>query len=310
MVEYSSDLVRQLQIRRTRMIFVNIIVILLVVAISASVVISLMVGWNLTHPVKEPIANFPENVGLTYSQIQIDSDGLLLDGWLAPGFEDDQRVVIVAHGYANNRSYDAPALATAVQLQQLGIATILFDFRNSGRSEGDITGVGYFERRDLARVIEYARDEGYTSIGILGLSMGGATALITAPDYPEVKAIATDSAFADLRPYLEENLPLWSNLPATPFNWLILNLMPLVTGIDVDEVRPIKSIQLMQDRAFLFIHANGDARIPSANSQQLADVAGPNAELWLTQGTKHVGSYQSNPELYLDKVVSLMVRNL
>ena len=83
-----------------------------------------------------------------------------------------------------------------------------------------------------------------------------------------------------------------------------------VTGIDVDEVRPIKSIQLIQDRAFLFIHADGDARIPSANSQQLADVAGPNTELWLTQGTKHVGSYQSNPDLYLDKVVSLMVRNL
>jgi fermentation-respiration switch protein FrsA (DUF1100 family) len=300
----------QTENRRAKRISVIIIVSFLFVVIAASVGVSVVVGWNLTHPVKEPLSAFPSDVGLKFSEITFTSDGLKLDGWFAPGAQGDQRIVIFAHGYANNRSHDEPPLATAAALQKQGIASLLFDFRNSGRSEGELTSVGYFEQRDLAAAIQYALDQGYTRIGLFGLSMGGSTSLITAPKFSEVRAVVSDSAFADLRPYLEENLPVWSNLPAVPFTWLILTLMPWFTGVDIDGVRPIVGITKMEDKKILLIHTDQDNRIPSDNAAQLAQAAGSNAQLWITQSQEHVGSYSVDPKLYLEKVTAFFLEHL
>ncbi len=54
-----------------------------------------------------------------------------------------------------------------------------FDFAGSGLSDGEYISLGYYEREDLAAVVEYLQKERNAgSIAIWGRSMGSATALM------------------------------------------------------------------------------------------------------------------------------------
>ncbi|RBW71628.1 alpha/beta hydrolase [Bacillus taeanensis] len=267
--------------------------------------IAAVVGWSLTHPERELIEVRPESFDLTYEEIEFHSerDNILLKGWLIPT-ENKKKIVIFAHGYADNRSNIEAALPTAKALYDKGIPSLLFDFQNSGESEGTVTSVGHFEKADLLAAVNFLKTEGYEEVIFIGYSMGAVVSLITAPDVSEVKAVVADSPFSDLRSYLEDNLPVWSGLPAFPFTPLIMAEMPLLTGIDMDQVRPIEAVQNLGERPLLLIHTKDDNKIPSTNSEEIYKVSNsPHTELWMTPGTEHIGSYNENPEEYLNKII-------
>lgn len=279
--------------------------------IVVSVVIAGMVGWNLTHPEKQPVIIKPD--GMQYKDVQFMSrlDDTVLRGWLLTAGEKRERVVIFAHGYAANRSQESPVMPTAKALYDQGIDSLLFDFRNSGESEGTLTSVGQFEKSDLLSAVEFIKELGYQKIGLVGFSMGASTAIITTVETEDVLALVADSPFADLRTYLKENLPVWSNLPAFPFTPLVLGVTPIFTGMDMAQVRPIEAITRLEDRPVLLIHTEADDKIPASNSQLLYDtLASPNHTLWLTPGTKHIGSYQAVPEEYLERVTQFFQHHL
>jgi len=298
---------------RPRRRWLKVVCLLVALMIAAAAVVAGVVGWQLTHPDKKPITNRPEALGLPYQNVQFMSslDQVLLRGWLIPAGEKKDRIVIFAHGYRMNRSAEEAALPTAKALQEQGIASLLFDFRNSGESEGTSTSVGQFEKFDLLSAIDFANALGYKNIGLVGYSMGGAVSLMAAHESEDVLAVAADSPFADLRPYLEENLPVWSDLPAFPFTPLILWEIPLLTGMDPDQVRPIEAVKQLGEKPVLLIHAQADEKIPAQNSEQLKDASvSPSTELWLGPGTEHVGTYQAVPEEYLTRVTQFFVQHL
>jgi uncharacterized protein len=271
------------------------------------------VGWSLTHPNKKPIVNFPESYQLAYQTVEFKSraDGTLLRGWLIAGNPDRERIVIFAHGYRDNRSDIDAVLPTAKALHNKGIASLLFDFRNSGESDGTFTSVGEYEKGDLLAAIDYAKQLGYKQIGLIGYSMGASTSILAAAESKDVKAVIADSPFADLRPYLEDNLPVWSHLPSFPFTWLIMFEITHITDMDPDKVRPIIAIQKLRDRPILLIHAVGDHSIPIQNSEQLKQAsASDNTILWEAPGDHHIGTYDAVPEEYLRRVVDFMDQNL
>lgn len=145
--------------------------------------ISYYIGWSLTHPTKLAVAAKPDSLQMSYEDIQFanSQDGTSLKGWHIPA-DDKDKLVIFAHGYSKNRSYEDATLPTAKALQEKGIASLLFDFRNSGESDGSLTTVGYYERSDLLAAVAYATDLGYEKIGVIGYSMGATTALVSAAE--------------------------------------------------------------------------------------------------------------------------------
>ncbi|WP_442603268.1 alpha/beta hydrolase [Paenibacillus sp. KN14-4R] len=298
--------------RRRRWIGISAIIFAMIVILGVTG-ISGFVGWNLTHPAKDPITNKPEKLQMTYTNVQFNSayDDTLLRGWLIPAGDNKDRIVIFSHGYRGNRSGEKPALPTAQALQKQGIASLLFDFRNSGESEGTVTSVGLFEKSDLIAAVNYAKSLGYTKIGLVGYSMGAVVSIDAAPEVSDVQAVIADSPFADMRPYLEDNLPVWSNLPAFPFTPLVIWETSMLTGLDPDQVRPIESITKLKDKQVLLIHTTNDGKIPASNSEQLMKASGsPNTSLWLVPGDRHVGAYNAVPDEYLTKVTQFFTQNL
>lgn len=274
--------------------------------------ISTYIGWQLTHPKRKPVDDSPEKYGLYMETIIFPSRNkdVELDGWFlkspfAPTIAAKPMTVIMAHGYAGNRlEKGLPALSLAQSLVNAGYHVIMFDFRNSGKSEGNLTTVGYLEKQDLLGAIDWVQKHVSNKIGLIGFSMGGSTAILAAAEEESVLGVITDSAFSQLSPYLTDNLPVWSRLPRFPFTPLILNILPRIIGINPKLVDALAAVDQIYPRPILFIHSRDDAAIPCSNSERMWGRHPDVFEQWITEKAGHVGSYQMQPEVYTERVLA------
>lgn len=265
-----------------------------------------LIGWKLLHPARTPIKYVPENYGLPYDQAQFHSkeDAVLLKGWLIPDKKGDRdSIVIFAHGYLDNRSDNTAPLSIASVLRDCGIASLLFDFRGTGESEGAATSFGYREKDDLLGAVAYAKGLGYTNIGLLGFSMGASTAIMTAAEDPDVKVVVADSPYADFRELLEDGFARMSKLPKFPFALLLYYETALLGRLHDAGMNPLDAIRHLADRPVMLIHAMYDTWVPASNSQQLYSRADQDTtSLWMTGSHLHVGSYYAARNVYMSKV--------
>jgi uncharacterized protein len=269
------------------------------------------VGWSLTHPARKALDAVPS--GISYRDVQFSSarDHLSLAGWFMDAGSD--KTVIMVHGYRDNRlQSNVPGLDVARGLIDHGYNFLTFDLRAAGQSEGSMTTIGVNEQRDVEGAVDYVRSLGAAGrhIALLGYSMGAATALLAAPSEPGVQAVIADSSFADLYPYLNENLQIWSHLPAFPFNSLILAIEPAMTGVNPHDADPMHAVARLR-APVLFIHGLADSQIPYVNSQELKAAAlNPADQLWLVPGADHVKSFATDPQGYWNHVLPFLASAL
>jgi pimeloyl-ACP methyl ester carboxylesterase len=284
------------------------IIILCLIVIITFCGISGYVGWQLTHPAKKAVIDSPANYQLNFEDIQFKSrgDSLQLQGWFLPSSQSD-KTVIFAHGYRMNRSQDTlPALALAKSLINEGYQVVLFDFRNSGNSEGEVTSVGEFEKNDLLGAIDWVSANHPSQTILLGFSMGGTAAILAAAEEPYVQAVIADSAFSNLKSYLTDNLSTWSHLWKYPFTPLIMNILPLLTGLHPEKVNALSAVDRIYPRPILFIHSTDDRDIPYTNSERMWEKHPDRFEFWKTSKAGHVGSYNLDPIEYTSHILDFL----
>ena len=84
--------------------------------------------------------------------------------------------VVYLHGNSSSR---CEAVSEVKFLLPMNITFFAFDFAGCGRSEGEYISLGWYERDDVACVIEYLRKTNKVStIGLWGRSMGAVTAIM------------------------------------------------------------------------------------------------------------------------------------
>ncbi|MGE5391023.1 MAG: alpha/beta hydrolase [Deltaproteobacteria bacterium] len=286
--------------RRSKRMYVIVVLLIVLVPVTGVFGIAGYTGWNLTHPARAALTSTPEAVGLAYHNVEFTSrqDKLRLKGWLIPA-ENSDKTMIIAHGYRGNRT-DAPILSLTRDMHLRGYNVLLFDFRGSGESSGDLVTVGQLETRDLLGAIDYVLSQPKIAnkIVLLGFSMGATTSLLAGARDPEVDAVIADAPFADMKSYLDDNLSVWTDLPSFPFNEAFFIIVPLLTGLEPDQVSPLKEMSSYNGRPVLLIHGTADSKIPISNSEQLKKVY-PEARLLRVPGSDHCDSYQDHPALYL-----------
>lgn len=113
---------------------------------------------------------------------------------------DPKRIVILAHGYTGTKCESGRLFVqTARALAEAGISALRFDFWGSGDSEGGFEDVSpNTEIADLHAVIAWARRKGFSEIGVLGLSLGGAVSICTVAENRHVKTLVTWSSVPKL----------------------------------------------------------------------------------------------------------------
>lgn len=89
-------------------------------------------------------------------------------------------------------------LPWALLLGQVGYQSIVVDLRGEGRSTGKYVTYGALESRDLVQLVATLRDSGLIRgpLGLLGDSLGAATALLAAPHISHIAAVVAISPYA------------------------------------------------------------------------------------------------------------------
>ena len=151
---------------------------------------------------------------------------------------------------------------------------------------------------------------GYSHIGLLGFSMGAATAIATAPLSPHVRCIVADSAFAELSPTLMMGI-VDKGFPrafAAQFIKLIIWLGARRLRADLRAASPARAATQLGERALMLILGGRDAYIEPWQGERLyAAASGPKA-YWFAPAAAHRGVEKYAPQLYQEKVMGFFER--
>lgn len=205
-----------------------------------------------------------------------------------PGEAAEPRpVVIYLH---QNASCRLEALPLVPLFLPLGISVFSFDFAGCGESDGEYISLGWFERDDLATIVEYLRSTGKVSaIGLWGRSMGAVTALLHADRDPSIGGMVLDSPFCNLR-QLAAELAQSEYLTVKVPNWLLSGALAMgrlriksLCGFDIDQLAPERHVGNSFIPAF-FIHGNNDDFIAPRHTEVLYQAYTGDKELAMVTG--------------------------
>lgn len=259
-----------------------------------------------------PLKGVPLNPGdcnLEYEEVNFStSDGIVLHGWWFP-FEGSTRTIIMLHGYAGSMD---PDLKYVPDLNAAGFNLLMFDFRAHGRSGGHIGTIGALERKDVRAASQFVLARDSSRIGLLGFSMGGRAAILSAPLIPQVKAIVCDGGPARLTTSIAGRLTgrKYPPLLSKAFACLAVAGGSLLSGINLFRVEPLFQARRLVEIPTLFIYGGMDPFITSDEINKMVTDAGQKAEAWIVPQAGHRDVDQYLPKEYMRVILDFFKKTL
>ncbi|MDX9864371.1 MAG: hypothetical protein RBT34_06145 [Anaerolineaceae bacterium] len=226
------------------------------------------------------------------------SDGLKLDGWWRP--PQNGAVILLLGGLGSNR--DA-MLAEAEVLTSHGYGVLTLDYRHCA---GETVTVGYDEIMELSAMRDFALSQPETEwLGVLGFSVGGATAIRGTARMPEIRAVIAEGNYAN---FYDELTAAYA--PPLSVQWqvqrLVVFFFRLGSGVHPREISPVDDLPAIAPRPALLIHGGLEAKRTRAQ-QQYQSASSPedaDASLWIVPNAGH-GAYRTlHPAEYDARIVA------
>ena len=192
-------------------------------------------------------------------------DGVTLRGWHCRAAGERRGTLVYLHGIADNRG---SGVGVMHRYTTQGFDVIAYDSRRHGTSDGEACTYGFFEKRDLARIMDAAAGP----IVLMGTSLGAAVALQTAAIDTRPKAVVAAEVFSDLRRVASERAPWF--LPS-PIVRKAFRAAERRGGFAVDDVDVVASARAIR-APVLLIHGAADADTRPQHSRRVYEaLAGP-----------------------------------
>ena len=180
----------------------------------------------------------PADAGLQSTDVEIQTDVGPAPAWLIPPEGPASTTwAIHIHGLGSTRAGTLRGVQVA---SEAGLTSLVVTYRNDGEGPTVGTGrseLGAAESDDVRAAVDYARENGASSVTLFGWSMGGAIALQLADD-PRLRGVVTalvlDSPIIDWVATLKANcvragLPAWTSGLAVP--WLSSRPLAVILGL-------------------------------------------------------------------------------
>jgi uncharacterized protein len=209
-------------------------------------------------------------------------NGLAYALWL-PDDRPTYPGVVVVHGAGSRKENhaDFARLATAN-----GWAALTFDLPGHGSSEPEMTGESVDAVISMVHLLEVQEGVDERRVAVRGSSLGGFLSLCAAAAAPEIAgviAICPASEGHLARGVRQGRFEMRAGDPVDLEAWLLAQ--------DVGE-----AVERIAGRPLIFMHAEGDARIPSDHSEELYERAGEPRKLVIAPGGAHT-TVQHDAEL-------------
>jgi dipeptidyl aminopeptidase/acylaminoacyl peptidase len=226
-------------------------------------------------------------LGLPYKEVAFPTtDGLTLRGWLIPADRTDAPAIV----YAPSTGHDQRSgLSLVPALHRAGYHVLLFSYRGHALSDGRRGAFTYGEdeSQDLDAAVRYlVQAKGIHRVGIIGHSVGAASAILSAARNPEVGAVVAVAPFNSVAEVWYTSRPAF--VPSLVLDWTMWAAEKL-RGFQRDQIRPVEVVARIAPRPLLIVHGTGDLRITEAQVRRLFAAAREPKSLWLVQGATHDG---------------------
>jgi len=301
-----------MKVSRKMAILIGIVVVLLVGLGAVLYVARIARGQALSwvHPPRNYPSKTPDDAGLAnWEDVTFDStDGLKIAAWFIPAQTDskDGATLILVHGLSANRG---EMLNRGEILARNGYHTLLIDTRDHGDSDGTATTLGALEVNDVRGALNYLTTRAEVNaekIGILGHSSGGATAIVSAAQIPELRVIVSESAYSSVFDMAVPVVTALSGRPPFPSTSVVLWFMDQETGAPVSAVSPMMDAAKLAPRPLLVIHGEKDDLLDVSHSQRIFDAAGEPKDRYLVANAGHIDIVEADPAEYERRVVAFL----
>ncbi|MBD3673942.1 MAG: alpha/beta fold hydrolase [Planctomycetaceae bacterium] len=277
------------------------------IAVSSLIVAGLITSWlvagALVAPSPRTIGDPPDELNANAFSVKSDS-GSQISGWHTQP-DSSKGVVILLHGIRSSR---LSMLDRARMLHDAGYATVMIDFQAHGESPGDTITVGYLEQHDVRAAVEFARrNHPGEPVGVVGVSLGGAAALLASP--LDIDALVLESVYPNIHDAVHNRVAArLGPFASIPSSLLLIQLQPRL-GISATELCPIEHLS---DIGCPVCISSGtdDFHTTETETREMFSAAPEPKELWLVDGAAHVDLLKSDPVGYRHQILGFLDRHL
>jgi fermentation-respiration switch protein FrsA (DUF1100 family) len=194
----------------------------------------------------------PRDIGLEYESVSITtSDGVTIHGWFVPA-QQGRGTILFFHGNAGNISHRLDSLKI---FHDLGLSTLIIDYRGYGSSSGSLSEQGtYFDAEAAWLYLTESRKIPAQEIVVFGRSLGAAVgAYIAAKQNPA--ALILESAFTSVPDMAARLYPIFPVRLLSRFQYntekslLSVSSPVLIIHSPDDEIIPYKNGQILYNSA-------------------------------------------------------------
>lgn len=170
-------------------------------------------------------------------------------------------------------------------------ATILFDMRAHGESDGDMICLGYKEYLDTKAIVKHIKaDSAYKNIPIVvfGLSMGGSIAINSIGEIPEISGLISLAAYSSWEDVFYELMAYQSPIFLAKMVKPFVPLVALVKyKVNIWSIKPVKEIKKLGNRPALIMHTKEDSQVPYSNFERIIHHAPLHVKTFVREGDIH-----------------------
>ena len=235
-----------------------------------------------------------------------------ISGWLF-NYYPNRPIVIVVHGLFPNGKCKPESNLLASLLLKNNINVLTIDLRNYGDSSdiSNYENLGLTEYQDVLGAYDFLINNGYKkyTIGLLGISLGGTSAIFAAKKQNNIKAVWLDSSFAEFRLILKDEIARYG-FPHD-FGLAVSVAGKILTGIDPTKLSP--AFSLNKDTNYFFTHGDKDRRVMPHHFTFFKDYSkknGINSRFWLVNDSYHIDAMFKYPNEYGLKMKIFFESNL
>lgn len=216
--------------------------------------------------------------------------------------------IILLHGIGSCKEHYYGA---AEWLAAKGIASVVFDGRAHGESEGEYCTFGFYEKEDV-RLITDAIEAKFPTlpIGIWGTSLGGAIAIQSLEQDKRLQFGIIQSTFTSLPEVIliYQGHVLGFQSPALAK--FVLRKAGELASFPPDSIRPIDSASSL-DKDILLIHGDADKRIPIDHGRRIFEVLkGDDKEWYAVKGGGHSDLWEVGGPDYESKISRFIAKQI
>jgi alpha-beta hydrolase superfamily lysophospholipase len=240
----------------------------------------------------------------------VTADGLSIAATYRPGRAPDSPGVLLLHGNGASRGQTA---SNAAWLAGQGYATLAIDFRGHGRSASASHSFGWNEALDARAAFDWLRQkQHHARVAVIGISMGGAAALLGDRGPLPADALVLQAVYPDLRHTIRNRMAsMMTRVPADLFEPLLSFQSRPRFGVWPSRLSPLEALRHYEGPV-LIIGGTDDPFTPPEETWSLYDAAPGAKTLWFAHGADHEGAsdlstseYRQQIDLFLKSTIGV-----